>query len=135
MRKIRIVADSSADIFTLEGVDFSYAPMKIITAEREFEDNGDLDVREMVEFFDKYKGRSQTSCPNPGDWLEAFGDADDIVCVTITSGLSGSYNSACSAKQIYEAEHDGRRVFVLDTLSAGPEMTLAVMKLREYIES
>ena len=135
MRKIRIVADSSADIFTLEGVDFSYAPMKIITAEREFEDNGDLDVREMVEFFDKYKGRSQTSCPNPGDWLEAFGEADDIVCVTITSGLSGSYNSACSAKQIYEAEHEGRRVFVLDTLSAGPEMTLAVMKLREYIES
>ena len=53
--------------------------------------------------------------------------------MTITSGLSGSYNSACAAKKTYEAEKEGSRVFVIDTLSAGPEVTLIVEKLQEYI--
>ena len=135
MRKIKIVADSSADIFKLDSVEFTSAPMKIITADREFVDDESLDVDEMVTYLDNYKGRSKSSCPNPSDWLEAFGDADDIFCVTITSGLSGSYNSACSAKQIYEAENEGRRVFVINTLSAGPEMTLVIEKLEECIKN
>ena len=135
MRKIKIVADSSADLLILDVIDFASAPMKIITAEGEFVDDEKLNVDEMVSFFDRYKERSQTSCPNPADWLEAFGDADEVFCVTITSGLSGSYNSACTAKQMYEAENEGKRVFVLDTLSAGPEVTLAVKKLEELIKA
>ena len=133
MRKIKIVADSSCDLFQLKNVDFSCAPMKLITDEQEFIDDPTLNVEEMVHHFDTYKGKSKSSCPNTGDWLEAFGDADDIFCVTITSGLSGSYNSACAAKQIYEAEHEGARVFVLDSLSAGPEITLLIDKLEESI--
>ena len=38
MRKIKIVADTSCDLFALEGVAFAAAPMKIITAEKEFVD-------------------------------------------------------------------------------------------------
>ena len=55
------------------------------------------------------------------------------VRLTITGGLSGSYNSACAAKHLYEIEHKGRRVFVLDSRSAGPEIGLVVEKLREYV--
>ena len=135
MRKMKIVADSSCDLFVLKQAEFSAAPMKIITAEREFVDDRSLDVEEMVAYMDKYKGKSKSSCPNTNDWLEAFGDADDIFCVTITSGLSGSYNSACVAKEIYEAEREGRRVFVVDSLSAGPEVTMIVEKLEEMIEN
>jgi DegV family protein with EDD domain len=65
--------------------------------------------------------------------MEAFGDADEVFCVTITSGLSGSYNSACVAKELYEADHPDRRVCVIDSLSAGPELTLIVEKLQELI--
>ena len=135
MRRLRIVSDSSSDLIKLERAEFAYSPMKIITAEREFVDDESLNVDEMADYFNEYKGRSQTSCPNAADWLEAFGEADDVICVTITSGLSGSYNSACSAKRIYEYEGEGRRVFVLDTLSAGPEITLIVQKLEEYVAS
>lgn len=135
MRKIKIVADSSADILKLEGVEYDFATMKIICEDREFVDDASLDVYEMQAFFDKYNGKSKTSCPNMSDWLAAFGDADDIFCVTITSGLSGSYNSACAAKAEYESEHTDRRVFVIDSLSAGPEVSLLVHKLKEYIEN
>lgn len=134
MRKVKIVADSSCDLFELKKTEFSCAPMKVITAEKEFVDESSLDVNEMVEFMDQYKGKSKSSCPNVTDWLDAFDGADDIFCVTITSGLSGSFNSACSAKQIYESENEGKRVFVIDTLSAGPEITLVIEKLEEYIE-
>ncbi len=133
MRQIKIVADSSSDVLAMEGVAYAVAPLKIITAEREFIDNEGLDVDGMAEFLYNYKGKSKSSCPNVSDWLEAFGDADDIFCVTITSGLSGSYNSACMAKDIYEAEHEGRRVFVLDSLSAGPEIKLAIECMQESI--
>ncbi len=133
MRTARIVADSSANLMELKTVAFDTAPLKIITAQREFVDNRELDLDEMIHFFQSYKGKSQTSCPNPEDWLTAFGDAEDIYCVTITSGLSGSYNAACIAKDMYESEHPGRRVYVIDSLSAGPELTLIVQKLEELI--
>lgn len=133
MRKVKIVADTACDLFTLAHTEFAAAPMKVITAEREFVDDTALNVEEMVEYLYHHKGKSKSSCPNTSDWLKAFGDADDIFCVTITSGLSGSYNSACVAKQTYEAEHEDKRVFVIDTLSAGPEMTLVIEKLEEYI--
>ncbi len=133
MRKVKIVSDSSSDLLALERADFAYAPMKVITAECEFVDDNTLDVAESVHYFEKYKGKSKSSCPNPNDWIAAFGDADDIFCVTITSGLSGSYNSACAAKQAYEAEHEGRRVFVIDSLSAGPEITLIIRQLEKLV--
>ena len=133
MRKVIIVADSSANLQQLQNTPFAVAPLKIITAEREFVDDRHLDVEEMVDFFHDYKGKSKTSCPNPGDWLEAFGDADDVFCVTITSGLSGSYNAACVAKEMFEAEGSGKRVFVIDSLSAGPELVLIVEKLQELV--
>lgn len=133
MRKIKIVADSSANLLTLQNIPFASAPLKIITSEKEFVDDAQLDVSSMVDYFKQYKGTSKTSCPSPGDWMEGFGDADDIFCVAITSGLSGSYNAACIAKQMYEAEQEGARVFVIDSLSAGPELTLIVSKLEEMI--
>lgn len=133
MRKIKITADSSANVLQRSGIDFVAAPLKIITNEKEFVDDAALDVGGMVAWFDRYKGKSKTSCPNPGDWLEAFGDADEVFCVTITSGLSGSYNAACAAKQMYESEHEGKKVCVIDSLSAGPELVLLIEKLEELI--
>ena len=132
MRKIKIVADSSANILNLRNTPFASAPLKIITDEREFVDDATLNAIEMVGWFESYKGKSKTSCPNPSDWINAFGDADEVYCVTITSGLSGSYNAACIAKQMQEEMYN-KRVCVIDSLSAGPELVLIIEKLEEYI--
>ena len=131
MRNIRIAADSSANLLALEHVPFASAPLKMITAEKEFVDVESLDVSAMLDYFSQYKGKSKTSCPNPADWLEAFADAEEVYCVAITSGLSGSYNAACIAKGMYESEKEGANVCVVDSLSAGPELTLLVEKLQE----
>lgn len=129
----KIVADSSANVLMLDRVPFAAAHLKVMTDQREFIDDAVLDVEEMNTWFDTYRGTSKTSCPNPSDWLKAFGDADEVFCVAITSGLSGSFNAACIAKQMYETENPGRRVYVIDSLSAGPELMLTVEKLEECI--
>ena len=135
MKKIKIVADSSANLLELRDISFASAPLKIVTEDgNEFVDTRELDAELMVSFFDQYSGKSKTTCPNTGDWLDAFGDGEEIYCVTITSGLSGSYNSACAAREIYEAEHPGAKVCVIDSLSTGPEMELIVEKLVQWIQ-
>ena len=131
MRKIKIVADSSANVTALSEVDFSSAPLKVIAGDKEFVDDASLVLDDMLKFFDEYKGKSQTSCPSPSDWLDAFDGADEIFCVTITSGLSGSYNSACVAQGMAK----DKKVYVIDSLSAGPELKLIVEKLVEFIKA
>lgn len=133
MKTRKIVADSSANVLQLQSIAFAAAPLKIITNNNEFVDDSALDVGAMVTWFDSYKGKSKTSCPNPSDWLEAFDGADEVFCVTITSGLSGSYNAACIAKQMYESGNEGKKVCVIDSLSAGPELVLIIEKLEECI--
>jgi len=131
VKKRKIVSDSSSDIIELDGIDFSSVPLKISTDERDFVDDRFLGVEEMTEYLDKYKGRSRTSCPNVHDWLSAFGDADEIFCITMTSKLSGTYNSACAARDTYEKENPGKRVYIIDSLSTGPEIRLITEKIIE----
>lgn len=133
MEKYRIVADSSADVKRFDAAPFASAPLKILAGEREFIDDENLNIPEMVEFLLSYKGRSSTSCPSVDDWLSAFGEAENIFCVTITATLSGSYNSACVARDIYMENHPGRKVYVLNSLSTGGEMLLIMEKWARLI--
>ena len=129
----KIVADSSSDVLTLDSVPFANVPLVIHAGEKTFVDDENCDVPAMTEYMLTYKGKSSTACPGTQDWLDAFGDAENVFCVTLTSGLSGSYNSARIAAEEYMAAHPGRRVHVVDTLSAGPELRLVVEKLQELI--
>lgn len=130
---IKIVADSACDIHSLEHVDFETVPLHIIVGDKEFIDDGNLDTVVMQEALDAYDDKTSTACPAPGDWIRAYGNADYIFCLTITGNLSGSYNSAMIAKKMYEEEHPGRKVHVLDTLSTGPEITLIIFELQRLI--
>ncbi len=129
----KIVTDSSSDILDLDGTPFAVAPLKIVTANKEYTDDQNLNVSNMVDDLLKYKGKSSTSCPNTDEWFSAFGDAQYIFCVTITATLSGCYNAACASKQIYEEQYPDRKVYVINTLSTGPEMKLIIEKLSNLI--
>ena len=124
-----IVADSSANILSMAGGNYATVPMKIV-ADREYVDDTKLNLSEMVENLRNHKGKSGSSCPNVGEWLEAFGDAEEVFGITITKHLSGSYNAAQQAAETYMEEHPGRRVYIFDSLSTGPEMMMIVDKIR-----
>lgn len=131
----RIVSDSSSNLFTLPGVDYTTVPLKIVAGENEWIDNVELDLAAMVDGLKKHKGKSGSSCPNVQEWLDAFEGGENILAMTISSNLSGSYASAKNAAEEYMAEHPGANVFVLDSLSAGPEMKLLLQKFKELMDS
>ena len=100
MSQIRLVADSSCDLLSLDGVDFVSVPLTLRTETEEFRDDARLDVDAMVSTLRATKGRSYSACPNVADWEKAFGESGDVLAFTITSSLSGSYSAACVAKQL-----------------------------------
>ena len=131
--EIRLVADSSANVYAMEGADFVSVPLKIVTEQQEYVDDVRLDVDGMIDQLRTVKGKTGTSCPNIHDWLKAFQGAKAVFAVTITSNLSGSYASAVQAAEEYEAANPGAKVCVIDSLSAGPELGLLLEQLRRWI--
>ena len=108
-----------------------YVPLVVSTDHVHFVDDETLDVRQMLDTLSAHKGRSYTACPSVDGWLTAFDGGDEIYAVTITSALSGSYNAAMAARELYLQEHPGAKVAVFDSLSTGPELRLILEKLRE----
>lgn len=131
----KIVSDSSSNIMELSGVPFASVPLKIVAGDKEYVDDANLDLAGMVGDLKKYKGKSGSSCPNVGEWLDAFEDAENVFCVTITKHLSGSYNAAMQACDAYMEEHPDRKAYVFDSLSAGPELAMIVDKIHELAEA
>ena len=130
---MRIVADSSCDLYNLDYEDFHTVPLKIYTTERSFTDSPDLDIKDMLDYLEKYNDRSYTSCPSIDSWLQEFEGADEIFVITITSALSGSYNSAVNAANMYKEEYPEAKVSIIDSLSTGGEEILAIRKIVEMI--
>ncbi len=131
--KYIIISDSSSDIRELSAVNYACVPLKIITDEREYIDDTALDLDGMIADLQKYKGKSRSSCPNAEDWLSAMQGYDRIFCITITSGLSGSHNTANIALKEYLEENPDAKGYVIDSLSAGPEIALMIEKLAALI--
>jgi DegV family protein with EDD domain len=129
----KIVADSSCDLRNLADIPFESAPLKITTEEKDYVDNSELDVKEMLADLSTYKGRSRSSCPSSGEYLDAFGSVDNLFCITITSGLSGSLNAANVAAGQFREMYPDKNIHVIDSLSTGPENALLIFKLRELI--
>lgn len=127
----KITADSSANLYDRDFPNFTPVPLKIVTSEKEYTDDEELDVAAMQAELERYKGASSSSCPAVADWLDAFDGADEVFAVALTSRLSGCFNAAQIAAADYVQEHPGRRAFVLDSLSTGPELELLV----EYLHT
>ncbi len=131
--KYKIVADSSANVYSLADVAFSSVPLKILTSSQEYVDNSRLDISHMVANLKAEKTGASTSCPNMTDWYEAIKDGENVFVLSLTSQLSGSYNAALQAAGEFKRNYPERRIWVLDTRSTGPEMLLIIEKLRECI--
>lgn len=132
--KYKIVADSSSNLCPNNDSAFATVPLKILTSEKEYTDDNSLDVMQMVKELAECQGKTSTSCPNIYDWLNAFDNAEHIFCITITSALSGAYESAMQAKQEYERKNPGAKVHVFDSLSTGPEIALIIERLSQNIQ-
>ncbi|MBR1972580.1 MAG: DegV family protein [Oscillospiraceae bacterium] len=129
----KIVSDSSSNVLSMANPHFVSVPMKVRAA-KEYVDDLDLDLAQMVEDLKNHKGTSGSSCPNVGEWLEAFDGADMVFGTTMSKGLSGSYNAACEAARVYMEENPGKQAFIFNTLTAGPQQAFLNEKVIELAE-
>jgi len=79
----------------------------------------------------------KSSCPSPEQYMDAYeGEADHVYAVTLSGGLSGSYNSAVLGKNLYEEEHtDAKKIYVFNSKSASIGETIIGMKIQEFEEA
>lgn len=77
----------------------------------------------------------KTACPSPAAFKEAYEcDAEDVYVITLSSHLSGTYNSALIGKEMYEEEHGAKNILVIDSESASSgELNLA-LAIRDMYE-
>lgn len=128
----KVVSDSASNL--LQGTQwYQSVPLKIL-GQQEYIDDGSQDIAEMVHHLKHFKGKSSSSCPNVSDWLDAFEGHQCIFAVTITQRLSGSYNAAVQAANTYREEHPDARIYVIDSMAAGPEMAMIVDKIRTLMD-
>ncbi len=137
--KWNIITDSSCDMFGLgreyENIVFSSVPFTISVGDESFIDDHELDIDRMIDSMDACAQASHTACPSPHAWQEKFEQEGNVIAITISSKLSGSYNSACAAKDMVLEDDHNKKIAVIDSRSTGPEMVLLVRKLCELIES
>ena len=132
-----IVSDTSCDLHALEGgdgvFDFATIPFTIRIGETEYIDDESMPVEEMLTANENHDELAQTSCPSPEDWREKFAPEGPVLAFTISSALSGSYNSACTARTMMQEEDPGKQIAVIDSKATGPEVAMLVLKARELI--
>ncbi len=125
-----IVADSSCDLFTLpeagQDISFDTVPFTIRVGETEYTDDADLSVDEMLTANERLREAAQTACPATQLWADKFAVPGPVLAFTITSGLSGSYNSANAARQMVLEENADSQIAVIDTKATGPETVLLI---------
>ena len=133
--KYGIVVDSSCDLKMLGPgygrIDYTRVPLKLDVGDKEFADDENLDIDVFLDELYAYKGKTGSAAPSPADWLAAFEKSENVFVLTITSALSGSYASAQVAMRMFLDKYPDRKIYLLDTLSTGPEMILLARRVEE----
>ncbi len=133
----RIIVDSCGELSEEMKKDEHFASVALeleIDNERIVDD----ETFNQAEFLRKVKespNGPKSSCPSPEAYMNAFPEeAKRIYIVTLSGKLSGSYNSAVLAKNLYEEEHDDKEIYVFDSRSASIGETLIARKVKELEE-
>lgn len=134
-----IVSDSSCDLLMSEfdggSVRFETVPLRIQVGDREFLDNDDLIVPEMLAAMAEEKAAASTACPSPAAFARAFEAGDRTICFTISANLSGTYNAALLAREMVLEEHPEKEICVIDSKSTAGAMILLIRRAKELMEA
>lgn len=135
MKRIRFIIDSTFGMSPeyLDKYQILINPLNVIVDGLSYLDGVEIQVRDVMEYVAQGK-KVTTSQPSPGSYKllydQAFKEgADYVICLTISSLLSGTVQSANAAREMHERAED---IFVHDTLGVNIE---AAMLLETGIEA
>lgn len=127
----KIVVDSCCDITKemKQNMNAEITPLTIELEGARYRDDDTLDVNDFVQQMNASTNVPKTACPSPAEYIDRFsGEEENVFVITLSSKLSGSYNSAEIAKNIYLSE-DNKNIHVFDSLSASAGEVLLTLKI------
>lgn len=130
---IKIVADSCCDLSEelKRNIDVDTAPLTLELEGKEYVDNETLDLKKYIKDMRECKTSPKTSCPSPQDYMNRYKGEESVFVVTLSSKLSGSYNSACLAQKLFLEEVSNKFIHVFDSVSASIGETLVALRVNE----
>ena len=131
----KILVDSCTDLPTQlkEDPSFKVIPLSLMVDDKIFVDNDDFNQKEFLRTMKESPNSPKSACPSPEDYMKEFDKDGDTFVVTLSSQLSGSYNSAELAKRLYLEDNPHKNIEVIDSHSAFVGQTLISMKIKELI--
>lgn len=133
--KYKIVVDSSSnlknDYIKDDEVGFAVIPLSVRIGDKEYLDDDNAEVDQMLEDLSNNKNGGASSCPPPGSYAEAYKDADNIIAITISSKMSGSFNSAF----VGSLEYENKAIHIVDSKATAGVIQLIADKAYEMIKS
>lgn len=134
MSNIAVIADSSCD-YTPERAQqagFSVIPLLVRFEDGSvYRDGVDLTGEQFFAKLAASKQLPKTSQPSPEAWMEMFrrhADCDDIICITISSGLSGTINGAAMARRMMREEGFRPHIHLVDSKTASAGVALFALE-------
>ena len=99
-------------------------------------DDENFNQAEFLRKVAEYPKCPKSSCPSPERFMESYReDVDHVYAVTLSSHLSGSYNSARLGKDLYHEKYGGKQIHVVDSESASGGEAQIALKIMELEES
>lgn len=131
----RIIGDSCTDL-TKEQRDtneYYLVPLTLEVGEDTFIDDATFNQKLFIEKMAAYPEAPKSACPAPEAYMELFEGIDDVYVVTLSSQLSGSYNCAELARNLY-LEQKEKNIAIIDSKSASCGQALIAGKIKEYVD-
>jgi len=139
--RYKIVIDSCGELTDALKRDphFANAALELDVDDYHVIDDESFDQAEFLQKVRESPNCPRSSCPPPARFMDAFGEnTEHVYMVTLSAQLSGSYNSAMVAKELY-LDHPDRKqrtkIHVFDSKSASIGETLIGMKIQEFEEA
>lgn len=134
----KIVVDSCGELpDTLkQDIHFESVPLEIFVDDYRIIDDNSFDQADLLKKMKESPNCPKSTCPSPERYMTAYDcEAEHIYAVTLSSKLSGSYNSAELGKALFIEEKGEKQIHVFDSKSASVGETLIAMKIQECEES
>lgn len=132
----KLIGDSCTDVTEelLRSTNIHLVPLTIQIEEQVFIDDRTLQQSKLLEAMNASEKSLSTACPAPEAFMNLYAGEEDVYVITLSSKLSGSYNSAQVAKQMYLEENKEKNIAVIDSMSASVGQTLILLKVQELAE-
>ena len=134
MEKFKLIVDSSSNMVNDPARNVEVVPLTISFGGKDYIDDQNLNIQEFLSDMNKNQVAGKTTCPSIQAWLDALEGTEKAIIVTMTSGMSGTFSSALQAKNMYEEKHPTSQIIVVDSRSAGPELTIVLHGIEKMIQ-